>query len=481
MKKMKKIIIVLVGGLLAIGCSDLDNMNTDPNSTYTTVPSTLVSYAQKGLSDYVNTPSVNENNFRLTMQYWQETTYVDESNYDFVSRNISNNVWSDNYITVLNNLNQAKKLINSYNPLASEAAAWPTTKKNQLAIIDMQMIYVYQMLVDTFGDIPYSQSLDIVGNQLPVYDKASTIYLQLITTLQTDLSNLDITGDSFSSGDYFYNGNVLKWKKFGNSLLLKLGISIADQNATLAQSTVTSAINGGVFSSSADNCQFNYLSTSPNYNPLYANVIASGRHDYVAGKTIIDKMNSSLDPRISKYFEPVGSVFIGATIGTGASFSSKSNVGLFARTANTPGILLSYTEVAFYLTEVAARWNPTAANGAYNNAIVASMNEWGVSSTLSSAYLTSHPYNPSTWKQSIGNEAWIAMYNQPINSWNFYRRLDYPILIAPPTAISNAGGKVPVRLTYPVKETTTNPTNWAAASVSIGGDNLTTKIFWDVN
>ncbi len=476
---MKKIISVLLVSLFIVSCTDINNMNTDPNSAYTTVPSTLVSYGQKGLSDYVNTPNVNENNFRLTMQYWQETTYADESNYDFVSRNISNNVWRDEYVVVLNNFNQAKKLINAYSPSASEITSWPVTQKNQLAIIDMQMIYVYQTLVDTYGNIPYSAALDLANNQLPVYDDASTIYTQMISRLQTDITNLDASGSSFSSGDYFYSGNIPSWKKFGNSLLLKLGITIADSNAALAQSTVNAAISGGVFTSPADNCQFPYLATSPNYNPIYANVIASGRHDYVGGKTIIDEMNTASDPRISKFFDPIagGTTFIGGTIGNPSAYASFSVVGAFTRTPAFPGTVLSYTEVAFYLAEAAARWNTSPAAAAYSTAVQASFTEWGAGDATT--YITAHPYSQATWKQSIGNEAWVAMYNQPITSWTFYRRLDYPQLVAPPTAIANASGKVPVRLTYPVSESTTNPTNWKAASTAIGGDLLTTKLFWD--
>jgi len=74
---MKKIIISIFIGMQFISCST-DDINTDSHSAYTTIPSTLVTNAQKELSDYVNTCSVNENNFRLTMQYWQETTYVEK-------------------------------------------------------------------------------------------------------------------------------------------------------------------------------------------------------------------------------------------------------------------------------------------------------------------------------------------------------------------------------------------------------------------
>ena len=190
---MKKLITFIALSIVTVSCSDVSELNTDPNSAYNTVPSTLVSYAQKELSDYLNTPSVNENNFRLMMQYWQETTYVDESNYDFVSRNISNSVWADNYVNVLNNLNQAKKIVTTYQPTASEAPTWSVTKKNQLAIIDMQMVFVYQNLVDTFGDIPYTESVDLVNVTLPTYEKANDVYSKLITRLQADISNLDTT------------------------------------------------------------------------------------------------------------------------------------------------------------------------------------------------------------------------------------------------------------------------------------------------
>lgn len=121
---MKKILasILLVTLLQSCGRESMSEINTDPNSYYTATPATLLTYAEKQLADYVTTPNVNINNFRLTMQYWQETTYIDESNYDFSTRNVSNNVWTYLYIRSLKNLSEAKKLVNQYAPTASEAA-----------------------------------------------------------------------------------------------------------------------------------------------------------------------------------------------------------------------------------------------------------------------------------------------------------------------------------------------------------------------
>lgn len=477
--KMKKFLTILTSGLLLTACVK-DDINTDPNSAYTTVPGSLITYAQKELSDYVNTPNVNENNFRLTMQYWQETTYINESIYDFVNRNVSNQIYSRNYSNVINNLKQAKAIINVYSPTPGEAATWPVTKKNQLAIADLMEVYSYQLLVDTFGNVPYTQSNDLVKYPLPAYDDAATIYQDLITRTNNDIANL-ATGSSFGVNDKFYGGDVTKWKKFANSLKLKLGIALADVNPTLAQSTVTSAIAGGVIDSPAANCQFAYLPDSPNYNPLFENLSASGRDDFFAAKTLVDFMNTTNDPRIGHYYEKVGGIYKGQVVGQGAEFAEFSAPGAFAYTATTPGIILNYTEVAFYLAEAAARWNISAAATAYNDAVTASIVEWGGTSAEATAYLTAHPYDPANWKKSIGEQAWVAMYNQDLTSWNFWRRLDFPVLVAPANAIPNAGGKVPVRMAYPVLEQQVNSTNWKAASDAIGGDLLTTKIFWDKN
>jgi hypothetical protein len=478
---MKKFLTILTTSLLFTACVK-DDINTDPNSAYTTNPNALLTYAQKELSDYVNTPSVNENNFRLTMQYWQETTYVDESNYDFTNRNVSNEIYKDNYVNVLNNLAKAKNLINEYTPTPSELASWPNTKKNQIAIIDLMQAYTYQILVDTFGNVPYTKSNDLHTNPLPAYDDAATIYQDLIKRVSQDVADLDINGGSFKSGDYYYQSDIAKWIKFGNSLKLKLGIALADVNPTLAQNTVASAIAGGVIDSPALTCQFVYLDPSPNYNPLYENLVASGRDDFFAAKTLIDYMNTTNDPRIGHYFEEVeNGGYIGQVIGQGGEFTDFSQPGSFAYTTTTPGTMLSYTEVAFYLAEAAARWNPADAAAAYDKAVTASILEWGGTAAQATTFLSAHPYDVANWKKSIGEQAWVAMYNQAITSWNFYRRLDFPVLLAPSTAIEIAGGKVPVRMAYPVLEQQVNSTNWKAASTAIGGDLMTTKLFWDKN
>jgi len=70
------------------------------------------------------------------------------------------------------------------------------------------------------------------------------------------------------------------------------------------------------------------------------------------------------------------------------------------------------------------------------------------------------------------------LYNRGFESWTSYRRLDFPVLTAPVDAAVN---QVPTRYTYPAREETLNSANNAAASSAIGGNTLTTKLFWDVH
>ena len=480
---MKKIIasILFVSLLHSCGTESGEELNNDPNSYYTTVPSTTLTYAEKQLADYVTTPSVNTNNFRFVMQYWQATTYVDESRYDFSTRNVSNSVWTFLFVRTLKNLEETKKLVNNYTPTAAEAANWPTVQKNQLAVIDLLQVYAYQQLVDTYGDVPYTQALDVDNFPLPKYDSGAAIYESLIARAKQSTANLSATGTNFPAGEKFYNGSNAKWKKFGNSLLLKLGIALADSNPALAQSTVQTAIAGGVITDAADNFVLPYTG-SPNFSQLYANLVNSNRNDYVAGKTIVDYMNSASDARRSSYFQLRNGQYIGGPIGVNSPFTGYSAPGAFAYATTTPGILLNNTEVAFYLAEASARWGiGVAAATAYANAVNLSFLQWGKTAADAAAYLATKPYDATNWKKSIGEQAWVAMYDQPTQSLNFWRRLDYPVLTPAFNAVSQSEGKVPVRLQYPTSEQTTNPTSYSAASAALGGDKLTTKVFWDKN
>lgn len=487
---MKKIVYILLAGIVFSSCSnDLSSLNNDEKNASLVPSDVLFTSAERSLSDHMTSTSVNRNVFRLIVQQFTETTYTDESNYDFVTRKISDNQWTSLYAGTLADLNLAKtKLENETIPSNDPDIVNKTTiKNNKLAQINLLMAYTFQVLVDTNGDIPYSEALKEGSNYLPKYDKAVDVYKSLIVKVSDAVTKLNNSQSGFESADVIYNGNIDKWIKFGNSLKLKLGINLLASNSenTIATQAINTAISGGLIASNSDNCKLPYMANLPNTNPLYVDLVASGRHDFVVTKTMVDKLISLNDPRRAIYTDnnPNGGI-----VGSSNSYSGsakKTHVGSIIEDPTLSGNLLDYAEVEFLLAE-AAEIGITAAGSAashYNNAIAASMEDWGVSSAEITTYLTQTSVNYSTaagtWQQKIGEQAWLALYNRGFQAWTSYRRLDFPVLVAPSGAQAAAEGKVPVRMAYPIREQTLNPTNYNAASTAIGGDKLTTKIFWD--
>ncbi|WP_262915066.1 SusD/RagB family nutrient-binding outer membrane lipoprotein [Niabella ginsengisoli] len=267
---------------------------------------------------------------------------------------------------------------------------------------------------------------------------------------------------------------------------LKIGINLSDVNNQLAKTTVESAVAAGVIEDNSDNIDFKYTIGAPTFNPVHANVIASGRNDYIVEETIVDMMNGLADPRRSVYFSTVGGQYKGAVLAQEDQlYSEFSHVGEQLVAPDAPAYLFDAAEVNFYLAEAAARGFSVGGtpDSYYNAAITASFGQYGLGSSAT-AYLEKPAVAYATaagdWKEKIGRQAYIAMFNRGFESWNFYRRLDYPVMTAP-NAVAAAEGKVPVRMTYPINEQTVNGANWRAASDAIGGDKLTIKIFWDIN
>src|SRR5690606_28003307 len=179
----------------------------------------------------------------------QETTYTDESNYDQITRSIPDRHWTELYRDVLKDLNEADRVI-----AATDNDLTNALKPNKLAIIEVMTVFAYSNLVETYGDVPYSEALDI-DNLLPAYDDAATIYKDLLTRLDAAIGSMNTSVGSFSdTEDMMYSGNVENWKKFANSLKLRMGIMLADTDeSALAKATVESAFTSGVFASNADN------------------------------------------------------------------------------------------------------------------------------------------------------------------------------------------------------------------------------------
>jgi hypothetical protein len=484
---MKKIFIIILTAATFSSCSDdIEKLNVNVKDPSNVPGEALFTSAQKSLVDQMTNTNVNNNIIRLINQYFTETVYTDESNYDLVTRTIPEQHWQFLYKDVLKDLDQSA--INITNtPLGLTEN--PLDKQNKLAIIEVLNVYTYAILVETFGNIPYSQAINL-NYKTPKYDDGLTIYKDLINRLNNAIAKLNTGGKSFGDNDRIYGGDVSKWIKFANTLKLRMGITISDipSESALAQATVSSAA-PFVFTSNLDNADLKYLTATPNTNPLYVDLVASGRSDFVPTSTIIDMMNNLDDPRRAKYFDnnmddpsTPEIEYIGGENGASNSFAQKTHITPTIQAPDFPGTILDYAEAQFLLAEAAERslyGTPANAEAHYNTAITASILDWGGTEADAATYLANpdvaYTTATGTWKQKIGTQSWIAFYNNSFEGWSFYRRLDFPVLVAPPDAVSG----FPMRYTYPIIEQSLNKASYTEASAAIGGDAVETKLFWD--
>ena len=458
-----------------------ENLNRDPKNPTEVSSEFLFTSATVSLGDFLASPNVGTNVFRFISQYWTATTYVDEPNYDLRNRNIPQTQFSELYRDVLLDLKDAKSNVENNELLTQEE------KDARVGQIEVMQVYAWQVLVDTFGDIPYTNALEAETNTLPEYDDAATIYEDLVTRLQAAYTLLS-AGQGYNSADVVFFGEMANWKKFNNSLQLRLAMRISDSNPSLSQSAAEEAIANGVLTSNDDNVLIAYQSSPPNTNPLWEDLVQSGRSDYVVANTVVDIMNDLDDPRRTYYFDPNledengDVVYEGGIYGSQNPFSGSTHVGAAFRDPTHPGILLDFAEVSFHLS-TASRLGynvPGDPETHYENGVTASMNYAGITDQAAIDDYLNQPdvaYDPNNAKQLVGTQFWLAMYDNPLEGWSTWRKYDAPSLNLP----GSTGNPVPLRYTYPINEQNLNQENYNEASQAIGGDDQQTPLFWDEN
>jgi hypothetical protein len=340
------------------------------------------------------------------------------------------------------------------------------------------------LLTDLYGDVPYSEA---GTNIVPKYDTQKDVYTGLLSDLTQATTQLDAAKGAIK-GDVVYGGDIAKWKKFANSLKLRIALRIADKENDLAKQTIAALNVADLIGSNAETAKFVY-STSPQNNPQQDHFVS--RNDYRISKTIVNKLKTLSDPRLSVYAQLPKDESVTDYVGgaNGLSNGDANSQGLdkislpgtYFLTPTAPAVIYSYAEVLFNLSEAVARgYISGSAETYYKQAITASLNQFGITNATIIADYLAQPavvYNAANYKQSIGDQKWIAFFGQGLDAFAEWRRLDYPQLVAGPASVLE--GKIPVRIFYPGTEQSLNGNNYKAAVANHGADVLTTKLWFD--
>jgi hypothetical protein len=478
--RIKYTTILLSGALmLSLGSckKTLENINQNPNASQNAQPDYLLTGATKATADTYWGTSNNMDASLLFVQHWAKIQYTDPDRYIYTNTGFQE-LWTVGYTKSIVNFNQIIKL--------ADEQANPNYKGVALVLRS----WVFNLLTDAYGDIPYKQAATIDQYLTPAYDKQKDVYFALLDDLKAAQADLNPSGPAIA-GDIIYNNNISLWKKFANSLRLRIALRIADREPEKSKEVLADiqAEGSGYISANTETAQLVYLS-SPNQNPI-SNLFDT-RDDYRISKTIVDRLYTLNDPRLpvyaSKPQDTTVHTFVGIPNGllvgdaSNLGFTKTSKPGKYFLAPNAPAVIISYAEVLFDRAEAAARGFTTEdATDLYKQALTASLKQYGVTDAAVSTYLASPAvqFDPTNFKKSIGDQKWIALFGQGLEAFAEWRRLDYPQL--QPAAAGTLGGKMPLRFIYPGTEQSLNGASYQSAVASQGPDALTTKLWFDVN
>ena len=477
--KLKYISILSAAVVLSVtSCKkDLLKINQNPNGSQTAQPDYLLTAATKATADTYWGVANNMDASLLFVQYWSKIQYTDPDRYIYASSAFEE-LWSTGYSKSIVNLNQIIKI----------ADAQGNTNYKGVALVLRS--WTFSLLTEAYGNIPYKQATNIDQYLTPAYDTQKDVYFALLDDLKAAQTALDPSGKAIA-GDVIYSNNIASWKKFANSLRLRIALRIADREPAKAKQVLADiqAEGGSYISSNAETAQLVYLD-SPNQNPV-SNLFDT-RDDYRISKTIVDKLFALNDPRLSIYAaktqDPTPQTYVGLPNGllvgdaSNYGFTKTSKPGTYFRAPHAPAVILSYAESLFDRAEAAARGFTTEdAASLYSQAITAALTQYSIASADIATYIAQPAvqYDASNYKKSIGEQKWLALFGQGLEGWTEWRRLDYPQL--QPAVAGTLNGKIPVRFIYPGTEQSLNKTNYQSAVAAQGADALTTKLWFDVN
>jgi hypothetical protein len=485
--------------LLAMGCKDYLDVNNNPNQVTAASPQLVLSDALAATGWYLtgNAPGGNTGSFyflNLWMGYWNWSgnfsIATSDKNYQF-TQSFNNSIWSSAYLNLKN-----------YNYVDIQGAALNQPILRGMAKI-MKALH-FHILVDTYGDVPYTSALQGTANILPAYEQGQVIYEDLFRQIDSAmvLLNQGNSNGTLNPGanDIMFGGDINKWLKFGNTLKLRMLLRQSEKadRASFIQAQLATIIASGYgFLGAGENANVNpgYSNSQNQQNPLFGAFYAINgnpttlNNQYKANLYGISFYRQTNDPRISAYYRPVAgttNTFNGTYFGTTDPLvnSQVSDIGPgVLRSVDQSSPILQSHESLFMQAEAAQRgWIPGDPKVLYQAAITESFINVGRTAAEATAYYSQPGLNDVNWDASpnkieaIITQKWASENGTaPFEAWSDYRRLGLPATIPISQDPSTTVQQIPVRLLYPTTEYSNNAANVGAEGTI---SQFNSKVFW---
>lgn len=482
MKKIKLLVCALLGLLTFNGCSDFDDINVDPNNPSKPETRFMFTHACKRVVTFSLNGTYNPWT-QLFPQYLAERQNIQYSNYSITDFNVG-----PYYYENINNLETIIRLNEDEETRNESYVVQLGSVNNQIAACRTLRAFYYMHMTDIMGMLPYSEALK--GNEeifTPKYDTQEFIYEDLEKELCEAYAQFEESGSLNKEYDILYSGNIANWKKLNASLRMMMAIKLSDVAPEIGKARFAKAYADGGMVDNSERLEYKYLLETDNQNPLYDNIIVSGRRDFAPSKTILDQLIAYNDPRLAAYAVPnsVGE-YAGVPFGILqtdiVNYTDQADFNENYYQQNSPIVVISPSHILLIEAEAAVRgWINANAEELYKAGIKASFDQHGLGDQLDTycaqadiAFTGSNAQKI----EKIAMQRWLANYMQDgVEAWSDWRRLNVPNLKPGASATIT---HVPYRRVYYPDDYNTNKDNYQAAINAQGPDDFDTRVWWDV-
>lgn len=482
MKKiLLNIVLIAAAGFFTVSCDrNLNEVNEDNSRINQPVASKLLVPVQYNMSA-VNYMRANDFTFDLmqvSLDFPNEGNTLSRYN---ITENTGNGFWNNSYKW----LKQVKDM---------REAATRDNDPNYLAISMVLNAWIYSNLTDTFGDVPFSEASDLDnGISQPKFDRQKDIYVTLLNDLRT-ANSLFVTTKPLAGQDLFYKAEsdangILYWKKFCNSLSLRLLTRILNKNGEVnvterIQEIVNNPTQFPLISNNNESAKLAVSGVAPLMPPI------ARPQDFTTGRAasefFVETLKANNDPRLALFFTQAKSIPANANIGYkgapsgyayGTSFNYQpSNMNQNLAKAPLNILIYPYAELQFILSELSFRGIITgSAQTYYENGVKAIIEQWGA--TVPANYFSNANVAYNGTLQRIMLQKYVALFFVDQQQWFEKKRTGFPVLPNNGGLLNN--GVMPSRLMYPPNPRVLNTANYQAAVQQMGGDNINIKVWWN--
>lgn len=507
--------------LISTGCDtdELVELNINKNAVTELDPSYLFTKATLSLNgEYEMTRALSIYSAPMIQHIASTASYFSGDKYYYSSQ------YSGAFMET-----QYDNVIRYYSNIISATA--DTDRVNLNGVSHILRAFDLHRMTDIYGDIPYTQAgygLQDTENWFPTYQSQQEVYSAIVTDVKAGRDKLSASADDIGIQDVVYGGDISKWRKFANTLLMRVALRMSNVDAATAQAVFVEAYNNGGFSSNDDNGTIKHLSgpQDSNRNGLNNGLWNTYKYskDCKISATFVDWMKANNDPRLMIVSGGTGDPEDSSTWNTNpedqigmpngftaatmvqdvspltaaqkATYETQSNkmfsmLNLKYLDWEDPYYLISYAEHELMAAEAILKgWISGDASAKFTMGVTAAIDAWtafdaafATSASDVSAYISSRGFDSASAADKlrlIGEEYWAATWLNDIESWSNWRRTGFPELT--PTSDPNRYQGIdiiPRRLKYWENEISANPSNISAAISRMGADEFNTRVWWD--